>query len=160
MGGVIFRAAFKELSNVRIGPLSYIPQDAAVPEQFTAPYFNNFLADETVDLGTYQHDTEVFITNPITDPDGIAIGFELVDGTLPNGLAFNDLDGSFSGYPTVTSTSIFEVILAIVTPYGNVSHQRYSITIEYVSQGVTWETDPNLGTYSAGQTVDQEVVAN
>lgn len=160
MSGVIFRAAFKEFSNFKVRSFDRIPPNATIPEELTAPQFNNYSEGNVVDLGTYTHDSEVYIQNPYTDPDGIAIGFVFVEGELPNGLAFNDLDGSLSGYPTVTSTTVFEFILAIETPYGNVSTQPYSLTIEYVSAGVQWETDPDLGTYSAGQSVDTEVVAN
>jgi len=110
-------------------------------------------------LGSFRHDNQVVIKIDVTDPDALqgALSYSITSGALPSGLSIDANTGEIYGQlPTqsAVSTDYSFTIRAARTPLSGVtvySERNFTMTvIGDIDVGVTFTTDANLGTVTAG----------
>lgn len=80
-------------------------------------------------LGTYAHNQAVNQTLVATDPDGDAITYSLISGSLPSGISFNN--GVISGTPSGITSSVTYPITVRATANGQSIDRAFSIGFDY-----------------------------
>lgn len=91
------------------------------------------------------------------DPDGGAVTYSVIAGTLPDGIQFANDTGTVSGTPAVVDaniTSKFTVRATTVTLPRRIADRTFTLTITG-DNTPTWTTPPgSLGTFYSGDEVD------
>lgn len=111
------------------------------------------------DLGTYGENEEIAITLEYYDPSNVVEGFALT-GSLPSSVLFNDVGGTISGVVQDTTTTNYSFTVDILTIYGDVISEQFSIGTLITEPAIVWNTSSDLGTYDSGETLNQEIDAS
>ena len=84
-------------------------------------------------LGTVNENTSINYSVSATDPDGGAITYSLVSGSLPSGVTLNTTTGAITGTaPAVTSHTTYNFTIGATDVGSNTTTRAFSITVNNV----------------------------
>ena len=106
------------------------------------------------DLGSVVDGTVVRIMVVANDPQGYAILYSLINGTLPPGLLFNIETGEIAGVPSILVPQFtYQFTIRATDIVGNSTDQQFSITVVKVANAVpVWDTPSGQLSDASGKT--------
>ena len=113
----------------------------------------------TGNLGTFEFDDEVTIQLEYEDPSNIVDSFQIISGSLPQGLVLNTLSGSISGYVESEETNFYEFTIRMNTIHNTSVSENFSINIEVYNVEFLWNNEGDLGEYGAGESINTDIEA-
>lgn len=110
-------------------------------------------------LGDFNFDDEVVSILEFIDTSGVVNDITL-SGDLPSGVSFDKTARTIYGYIEDEQSGSYEFTITLHTSTGN----KYPITLTMntivSSVSVEWDTDPDLGVYSAGSVLNKNITAS
>lgn len=130
----------------------------SVPEKLNAPTWNM----ATGNLGTFAEGSSISIPLLTSDPENNVQSYEVVNGSLPNGVTLGLMTGVISGsLAEVTEDTVYVFTIRVTDRTNLTLIGNFSISVANVKTTVTWQTSnsADLANPAPGQPVTVKLEA-